>query len=65
MVFERAESIALRGVSGSGKTTLLALLGLLDAPTAGHYLLCGADTVGFSDTERTLARKRDLSFVFQ
>ena len=65
LTLHRSESIALRGVSGSGKTTLLAILGLLDTPTAGLYVLSGAQTIRFSEKERTLARRRDLAFIFQ
>ncbi|MGW2255433.1 ABC transporter ATP-binding protein [Kitasatospora sp. NPDC001660] len=53
------------GPSGSGKSTLLNLLGLLDRPTAGTYLLDGVDTAGLSEKRRTALRGRRIGFVFQ
>lgn len=63
--FDRGRSVALRGVSGSGKTTLLSILGLLDTPSAGTYVLDGELTAQMNEHERTQARQRHLSFVFQ
>jgi len=57
--------IAVTGRSGSGKSTLLHLLGLLDRPTTGTYLLDGVDTAAMSDRERTRLRARHIGFVFQ
>ena len=57
--------IAVTGRSGSGKSTLLHLLGLLDRPTTGTYLLDGIDTAAMSDRERTRLRARHIGFVFQ
>lgn len=53
------------GPSGSGKSTLLNLLGLLDRPTEGSYLLEGIDTDGLTENERTALRGTRLGFVFQ
>ncbi len=55
----------MTGPSGSGKSTLLHLLGLLDAPTAGRYLLDGLDTSALSDGDRSALRGRRIGFVFQ
>ena len=61
----RGEFVAVTGPSGSGKTTLLSLLGLLDTPTAGRYLLDGVDVAGLSDRARAAVRARQIGFVFQ
>ena len=61
----RGEFVAITGPSGSGKTTLLALLGLLDTPSAGSYVLDGEDTGGLGDSERTALRAHRIGFVFQ
>jgi putative ABC transport system ATP-binding protein len=58
-------SYAVAGPSGSGKSTLLNILGLLEAPSAGRYLVGDIDTVTMSDRERTNLRARWLGFVFQ
>jgi putative ABC transport system ATP-binding protein len=57
--------LAVTGPSGSGKSTLLHLLGLLDRPTAGRYLLDGADTAALADRDRAALRGRRIGFVFQ
>jgi putative ABC transport system ATP-binding protein len=57
--------VAVTGPSGSGKSTLLHLLGLLDTPTAGRYLLDGVDTSRLSDRDRSALRGRRIGFVFQ
>jgi putative ABC transport system ATP-binding protein len=59
------DHLAVVGASGSGKSTLLNLLGLLDRPTEGSYLLDGLDTSELSDGERAAERGRRLGFVFQ
>ncbi len=59
------ESLAIRGASGSGKSTLLNILGLLDRPTSGSYLLSGQDVSILSDNDRTALRGQQLGFVFQ
>jgi putative ABC transport system ATP-binding protein len=59
------EAVAITGASGSGKTTLLSLLGLLDTPTAGRYVLDGVDVAGLSDRQRSAVRARKIGFVFQ
>lgn len=59
------EFVAITGPSGSGKTTLLSLLGLLEAPTAGRYLLNGDDVAELSDSQRAGVRAHHIGFVFQ
>jgi putative ABC transport system ATP-binding protein len=59
------ELIALMGPSGSGKSTLLHLLGCLDCPSEGHYLLNSQDISLLNDTELSLIRASRIGFVFQ
>jgi ABC-type lipoprotein export system ATPase subunit len=57
--------VAIVGPSGSGKSTLLNILGCLDRPSAGTYLIDGIDVAGLSENERTATRARSVGFVFQ
>jgi ABC-type lipoprotein export system ATPase subunit len=57
--------LAIVGPSGSGKSTLLNILGCLDRPTGGTYLIDGIDASGLSDTQRTAVRGRNIGFIFQ
>lgn len=59
------EFVAIMGPSGSGKTTLLSLLGLLDRPTSGTYLLQGVDVARLTERQRNVLRGTALGFVFQ
>jgi putative ABC transport system ATP-binding protein len=59
------EYVAVMGPSGSGKSTLLNLLGLLDSPNAGHYLLEGRDVTTLSSDEQAKVRSQRIGFVFQ
>jgi putative ABC transport system ATP-binding protein len=62
---ERGEWVAVVGPSGSGKSTLMSLLGLLDRPTSGRYLLDGREVSGLRGGEVTKARRELIGFVFQ
>lgn len=57
--------LSIMGSSGSGKSTLLNLLGLLDRPNEGVYLLDGRDVTGLSDAEQAKVRSEKIGFVFQ
>jgi putative ABC transport system ATP-binding protein len=65
LVIEAGDYVAVTGPSGSGKSTLLHLLGLLDTPTAGRYLLDGLDTSALGDKDRSALRGRRIGIVFQ
>jgi putative ABC transport system ATP-binding protein len=62
---EAGEYVAITGPSGCGKSTLLGLLGLLDRPTSGRYLLQGEDVAGTSERELAAIRRGRIGFVFQ
>ena len=59
------EYLAIMGPSGSGKTTLMNIIGCLDEPTSGSYLLCGQDITACTDLQLAQVRNRELGFVFQ
>lgn len=63
--FIKAESIAICGQSGSGKSTLLNLLGCLDRPTSGRYVLGGVDVADLDDDQLSSIRGLRIGFIFQ
>jgi putative ABC transport system ATP-binding protein len=65
LVIQPGDYMAIIGPSGSGKSTLLNVLGLLDRPSDGRYLLDGIDTAVLSDSGRAAERGRRIGFVFQ
>jgi putative ABC transport system ATP-binding protein len=62
---DRGEMVAVMGSSGSGKSTLLNILGTLDRPSTGSYILDGQDVAGLTDRALAQFRNRNIGFVFQ
>ena len=65
LVINKKEYVSIMGVSGSGKSTLLNILGLLDTPTSGDYVLSGINTSKMNDDEMAHIRSTKIGFVFQ
>lgn len=62
---DKSDFIAITGPSGSGKSTFMNIIGLLDTPTGGTYILDGTDVSGFSEDKQAFMRNRKIGFVFQ
>jgi putative ABC transport system ATP-binding protein len=65
LLVEQGEMIAVMGPSGSGKSTLLNIIGCLDKPTGGQYLISGCSIDGYSENERAKLRNELFGFVIQ
>src|SRR5439155_7560813 len=61
----RGEYVSIAGPSGCGKSTLLSIIGLLDSPTRGNYLLNGQPVATLKQSERVRIRNREIGFIFQ
>jgi len=65
LTVEEGDFVAITGSSGGGKSTMLNILGCLDTPSAGHYLINGTDVSSLNENELARIRNRYLGFVFQ
>ena len=62
---EKGDLVAIVGHSGSGKSTLMNMLGCLDTPTSGKYVLDGQDVAGMTDNQLADVRNKEIGFIFQ
>jgi putative ABC transport system ATP-binding protein len=65
LTVDKGEYLAISGPSGGGKSTLLAILGLLDTPSSGEYILAGTPVAGLDPVQRARIRNREIGFIFQ
>jgi putative ABC transport system ATP-binding protein len=65
LAIERGEYVSIEGPSGCGKSTLLSIIGLLDTPSSGTYVLNGHNVEALSPGERAAIRNREIGFIFQ
>src|SRR6201985_3342213 len=65
LTINKGEFVALMGPSGSGKSTLMNILGCLDTPSKGEYILNGTDVSRMTDNELAEVRNKEIGFVFQ
>ena len=65
LVVERGDYLAVMGASGSGKSTLMNIIGCLDVPSSGRYLLDGVDIRRLDDRQQAAVRNRKIGFIFQ
>src|SRR4029079_16680263 len=64
LVVERGDHVAVMGASGSGKSTLMNIIGVLDVPTSGRYLLDGVDARRLDERRQSLVRNRKIRVIF-
>jgi putative ABC transport system ATP-binding protein len=65
LIIEKGEFVAVMGTSGSGKTTLMNIIGCLDVPTSGRYILADREVSNLTDDELSVIRNEHVGFVFQ
>ncbi|WP_233998377.1 ABC transporter ATP-binding protein [Pseudoalteromonas sp. T1lg48] len=65
ITIQSGEYVAIVGKSGSGKSTLMSILGLLQQPTSGKYLLLGRDTTNLTNKSLSKVKNREIGFIFQ
>src|SRR3974377_2257194 len=65
LTINRGEYVAMSGPSGCGKSTLLSIIGLLDTPTRGNYVLSGKPVANLDFADRSRIRNQEIGFIFQ